>query len=78
MVMVLAALANVTAIWVEEVTSQLESAALVAVTKHVPVLVTLNTPALMEHPEAVPPALRAYDTAPVPDPPLLVRVRPVP
>jgi hypothetical protein len=45
---------------------------LVAVTMQVPALVELSCPLEMLHPEAVPPLLTTKDTAPVPEPPLVV------
>ena len=44
----------------------------------VPALVELSCPLEMLQPEAVPPPLTAKETAPVPEPPLVVRVSGVP
>ena len=61
----------------DEAAEYLASAALVAVTKQVPAEVALNTAPLIEQPLAVPPVTE-YLTTPVPDPPLVVRVRGAP
>jgi hypothetical protein len=51
---------------------------LVAVTMQVPELVELSCPLEMLQPEAVPPLSMTKETAPVPEPPLVVSVSGVP
>ena len=53
------------------------SPALDAVTRHDPAPDTVSTPALTAQPDAVP-SETVYETAPVPDPPLVVKVNPDP
>ena len=68
--MVCEILENVNAIADEEIWPYIESAALVAVTMHVPAVVATNRPATTAQPAAVP-LVTEYDTAPLPEPPVV-------
>ena len=63
---------------VEDSDKYVASDALVAVTLHVPVDVTVSVDPLMAQPLAVPLPVTAYETEPVPDPPVVVRVNELP
>jgi hypothetical protein len=65
------ALSRVTVVGADDTGEKLASPALVAVTVQVPALVLVNVAPESEQPEAVPSRAR-NDTAPVPDPPLVV------
>lgn len=72
------ALPRVTVVWEEEIAAYVESEALVAVTKHVPAEVDVNTPLLKAQPVVDDPFATEYVIAPVPEPPEVVRVNGVP
>jgi hypothetical protein len=67
------AIPKVTVVAGEDATKKLASAALVAVTEQVPALIEVNVDPLTAHPVAVP-LMTVKVTAPVPDPPDVVRV----
>jgi hypothetical protein len=71
------AVTNVTVVVGELIAEYVRSAALVAVSLHVPAFVASNLPLAIKQP-AEPELLITYETAPVPEPPFVVSVRAVP